>query len=75
LRRSSLNQDYPELCGEHRRSADSERFLSHAGTLWGRVRRGRRRGGEYCRRSCAPFALLLSRIRNVFTPYKNGKNA
>ena len=47
-----------------RQNADSERFLLHAKTLLRHLRRDRRKGAKYYHRSCEPFALLESCIRN-----------
>ena len=70
MRRNFWSQDYPALCGLHRQISDNARSLGREGILLRRLRRDRRKGEEYCRRSCAPFALLESRIRNVFSLLK-----
>ena len=72
-RRNSLNQDYPALCAEHPKIADNARSRAHEGTLSPRLRRDRQTAARYCRMSCAPFALLESRIRNVLWLSKNAK--
>ena len=57
-----------------RRSADSELSRVHAGILSRHLRRGHPKDGECCRKSCEPFALLLSRIRNEIESCKSAKN-
>ena len=56
-----------------RRISGRARFLSHEEILLGHARRGHQQDEEYYRTLSLPFALLESRIRNVFAPYKNGK--